>query len=190
MHPGSELLMKTARSGTTGRTTMSCPTLARRRSAQTEVRHAPGPAARADGRWPHRLVSSDSPLAQLTRFALTGGLSSTVQVLLFALLAPVGTHVANVVAWTASTALANELHRRRTFRVGERISWFAAQWEGGSLSLVGLGLTTGALLLLQATTPDAAVPVQVLLVLLVNTTVGGARFLALRWAFFVRPHTA
>src|SRR5687768_924289 len=103
MHPGSQLLMRTAKSGPTGRTTMSCPTLARRRSAQTEVRHAPGPAARTDGRWPHRLVSSDASLAQLVRFALAGGLSSTVQVLLFALLAPVGTHVANVVAWTAST---------------------------------------------------------------------------------------
>jgi putative flippase GtrA len=169
---------------------MSCPPLARRRSAPSEVGHAPGPAGGADGRWLHRLVTSDSSPAQLVRFALTGGLSSTVQVLLFALLAPVGTHVANVVAWTASTALANELHRRRTFRAGGRIGWFAAQWEGGGLSLVGLGLSTGALALLQSTAPDAAVPVQALLVLLVNTTVGVARFLALRWAFIVHGHTA
>ena len=168
---------------------MSCPTLARRRPAPPEVGHAPEPSGGGDDRWLHRLVTSDSPLAQLVRFALTGGLSSTVQVLLFALLAPVGTHAANLLAWTASTALANELHRRRTFRAGGRISWFAAQWEGGGLSLVGLGLTTGALALLQSTTPDAAVPVQALLVLLVNTTVGVARFLALRWAFGGHPGT-
>lgn len=169
---------------------MSCPTLARRRPAPPEVGHASRPADGGNGRWLHRLATSDSALAQLVRFALTGGLASTVQVLVFVLLAPVGTHVANVVAWTASTALANELHRRRTFRAGGRISWFAAQWEGGGLSLVGLGLTTGALALLQSTTPDAAVPVQALLVLFVNTTVGVARFLALRWAFLVHPHTA
>jgi putative flippase GtrA len=169
---------------------MSCPSPVRRRPAPPEDGHAPGPAGSADGQLLHGLVTSDSSLPQLVRFALTGGLSSTVQVLLFTLLAPFGTHVANVLAWTASTILANELHRRRTFHAGERISWFAAQWEGGGLSLVGLGLTTGALALLQSAAPDAAVPLQALLVLVVNTTVGVARFLALRWAFAVPPHTA
>ena len=169
---------------------MSCPTLARRRPAPPEVGHAPEPSGGGDDRWLHRIVTSDASFAQLVRFAFTGGLASMVQVLLFALLAPVGILVANVNAWAASTALANGLHRRRTFRAGGRVTWFAAQWEGGGLSLVGLGLTTGALALLQSTTPDASVPVQALLVLLVNTTVGVARFLALRWAFLVHAHTA
>ena len=121
---------------------------------------------------------------------MTGGLATAVQLLLFLLLAPIGALVANLIAWVGSTALANELHRRRTFHAGARVGWLTAQWEGGGLSLLGLGITTGALAVLEVTVPDAAATTQALLVLAVNVTVGLARFLALRWAFLERPGTA
>ena len=41
--------------------------------------------------------------------------------------------------------LANELHRRLTFRADGRVSWFAAQWEGGGIALVGILATALAL---------------------------------------------
>lgn len=180
---------------------MSCPTLTRRATAPVVVEHAPASVARVDAPAPaaprtplqrglRDLVDGDTPLLQLVRFAATGGLSTAVQVLLFALLAPVGALLANGIAWVVSTALANELHRRRTFHAEDNVGWFAAQWEGGGLSLVGLGLTTGALAALAVAVPTAGVTTQVVLVLGVNATVGLVRFLALRWAFTTRPAQA
>ena len=171
---------------TAGRTVLTYPTLVRRpapgevggrvRSAAEPVLH------KAQG-----LLEGDAVPAQLGRFALTGGLSTLVQLLLFSILSPAGTLLANAVAWSASTALANELHRRRTFHADARVSWLAAQWEGGGLAVIGLAMTTGALAGLSVVVPDAPVVLPALLVLTVNVTVGALRFLALRWAFTVRP---
>ena len=166
---------------------MTYPTLVRRRPAPDEVGGRVRAAARPVVPNALPLLGSDAVPAQLARFAATGGLTTVAQLVLFTLLTPAGTLVANTVAWAASTALANELHRRRTFHAGERISWPAAQWEGGGLALMGLGLTTGALAGLSVLVPDAPVAGQALLVLAVNVTVGLLRFVALRWAFTVRP---
>jgi putative flippase GtrA len=169
---------------------MTCSILARPAGAHTEVgqlRSEAGPALRTSAQW---LRDGDAAPAQLARFALTGGLSTSVQVLLFTLLAPIGALTANGVAWAVSTALANELHRRRTFHADAQVGWFAAQWEGGGLALLGLAITSSALAALTVAAPTAAVAVQVLLVLAVNASVGGLRFLALRWAFSVRPREA
>jgi putative flippase GtrA len=175
-------------------TVMTCSVLVRRPPAPTEVggvlRSGAGTVARTARRWVRRLADGDAAVVQLVRFALAGGLATGVQVLLFAALAPVGVLGANVAAWGLSTALANELHRRRTFQAGERVGWLSAQWEGGGLSLIGLGATTGALSGLTVVVPDAGVVPQALLVLTVNVLVGVARFVALRWAFLVRPRTA
>jgi putative flippase GtrA len=171
---------------------MTCSTLVRRRSAPADGR---GPARsgkagpRSTGRLP-RLLTGDATLPQLARFALTGGMASAVQVLLFLLLAPGGALLANVVAWAGSTALANELHRRRTFHADDRVGRLTAQVEGGGLSLLGLGLTSGGLAVLAVVVPDAGAVVQALLVLALNAAVGFGRFVALRWAFAERPRTA
>ena len=171
---------------------MTRPPLVRRRRAPTDVQ---GPARsgeagpRATGPL-QRLLDGDGLLLQLARFAMTGGVASTVQVLLFLLLAPSGALVANVVAWAGSTALANELHRRRTFHADDRVGRLTAQVEGGGLALLGLGVTSGALALLAVVVPDAGSVVQALLVLALNAAVGFGRFVALRWAFVERPRTA
>jgi len=113
-----------------------------------------------------------------------------VQLLIFLLLAPSGALLANLVSWVGSTALSNELHRRRTFHADARVGWLTAQWEGMGLAALGLGLTSGGLATLALVVPDAGAPVQALLVLTVNATVGLGRFLALRWAFGGGPRTA
>jgi peptidoglycan biosynthesis protein MviN/MurJ (putative lipid II flippase) len=110
--------------------------------------------------------------------------------LIFLLLAPSGVLLANLVSWVGSTALSNELHRRRTFHADGRVGWLTAQWEGSGLAVLGLGLTSVGLATLALVVPDAGALVQALLVLTVNATVGLGRFLALRWAFGGRPRTA
>jgi putative flippase GtrA len=174
------------------RTLVTCPPLLRRLPVP-----ALALASAADGfaRLPgalvgraRRLLAGDDALAQLGRFALVGGLASAVHVLLFVGLASLGDQPANLVGAVVSSSLANELHRRRTFRAGERISWFTAQWEGGGLALAGMAATSGALALLAATSSSAALAVQAALVVVVTTAVGVARFVALRWAF--RPRVA
>lgn len=95
-----------------------------------------------------------------------------------------GSFVANTVGVTASTVLANELHRRHTFRAADRVHWFAAQWEAGSLALVGLLLSSLALALLHLFVPAATGMTQALLVIAPSAVIGGLRFLALRgWVF-------
>jgi putative flippase GtrA len=132
------------------------------------------------------LPDGDAPSAQLARFALAGGLATSLQVLLFTLLAPGSALLAQVVSWGASTALANELHRRRTFRAGDRVTPLAAQLEGGGLAVLGLLVTSAALTVLATAAPDAGVGGQLLLVLSVTVAVGLGRFVALRWSFVVR----
>jgi putative flippase GtrA len=128
--------------------------------------------------------TGDGWLAQFTRFALVGGSSNALYALVFLFLTGYGSFVANTVGVTVSTVLANELHRRHTFRAADRVHWFAAQWEAGSLALVGLLLSSLALALLHLFVPAATGMTQALLVIAASAVIGGLRFLALRgWVF-------
>ena len=115
---------------------MTCALLRRHEAAA-----APTPAqVRSAG---SRLVArmrGDDGAAQFARFVLVGGISSLLYALLFVLLDGFGDQAANIAGAIASSMLANELHRRLTFHAGERVSWFAAQWEGGGLAVVRRGV--------------------------------------------------
>lgn len=129
-------------------------------------------------------LGGDGWAAQLTRFTLVGGSSNAVYALSFFVLDAYGTFLANAVGVLASTVLANELHRRRTFRAADRVPWFAAQWEGGALAVIGLVISSCALGLLRFLVPDATALVSIALVIAVSGLVGGLRFVALRgWVF-------
>ena len=134
------------------------------------------------------LVRSDSGLGQFARFVLVGGLSSAVYGLLFILLRGLGEVPANLIGAALSSVLANELHRRLTFRAGERVGWFTAQWEGGALCVAGMVSTSLALSWLNEVVVEPAVLTEILLIAAVTATIGTLRFLALRWVF--RPHPA
>lgn len=166
---------------------VTCPPLPRRLPAPAVALAVAEDRRRTAASRVRRLVSGDDALSQLVRFAMAGGLASAVHVLLFATLSSLGDQPANVVGAIASSALANELHRRRTFRAGGRISWLTAQWEGGGLALAGMAATSGALALLAAGTNGATLTAQAALVVAVTTAVGLVRFAALRWAF--RPRS-
>jgi putative flippase GtrA len=122
--------------------------------------------------------------AQLARFTLVGGSSNAVYLLAFLALAEFGTFLANTVGVAASTVLANELHRRRTFRAADRVHWFTAQWEGGATALAGLVLSSATLALMHRVLPAAAAGLEAATLIAVSAAVGGLRFLALRRGVF------
>jgi putative flippase GtrA len=106
-----------------------------------------------------------------------------VQFGVFFLLAGWGEQVANLVGVVVSSVLANEVHRRLTFRAGARVSWLAAQGEGGALSVAALAASSLALALLGDVVSDDWWA-RVLLIASVNAVVGLVRFLLLReWVF-------
>lgn len=167
---------------------MTSLSLARRPAAPAggtvEVRHGSSHLGRA-GRAVVRRLSGDDVPAQFGRFVLVGGVSSALYAMLFVLFDGVGDLPANVIGSIASSALANELHRRLTFRADGRISWFAAQWEGGALAVVGILATSLALAWVNAMA-DVSVVWELTLVGLVTGGIGLVRFLALRWLFVPR----
>ena len=148
---------------------MSHPTLCRPRGAWVEA---------ALGR-----VRSDDALGQFARFVLVGGSTSALYALIFVSLHRFGEQPANWIGSVLTSVLANEMHRRLTFRAGERISFLTAQVEAGSLSIAGLVSTSVALAWLTTTTGTDDPYVQFALVALVTVTIGTLRFIALRWLF-------
>ncbi len=133
--------------------------------------------------WWHR----DHVAAQFARFVLVGGSANVVYVGLFLLLAGLGDQVANLAGVVASTALANEMHRRLTFRAGARTGWAAAQWAGGGLAVTGLLASSSTLALLDGWTTSAGPLASVLVVCAVTGVVGLVRFVGLRWVLSARP---
>lgn len=130
-----------------------------------------------------RFARSDHALAQLLRFASVGGLANLGYLLGFLALHGHGTQVANVAGSVLSTALANELHRRLTFR-SARVGWVSAQLKGGGTAVGALAASAGTLALLEVTAPGSSGPLEAAAVLAVSGLVGGLRFLSLRhWVF-------
>ncbi|WP_067854624.1 GtrA family protein [Nocardia shimofusensis] len=149
----------------------------------------PSPAVQenpAASRWKRvvHFLRGDRALPQLGRFALVGGASNIAYVLLFAAMYGMGSITANIAGSAVSTVLANELHRRLTFRAADRVHWFTAQWEAGGLAVLGLVITTAALAAIEVFTPGLGGGAQAAAVLAITAAVGGMRFLALRGFVF------
>jgi putative flippase GtrA len=130
----------------------------------------------------HRVRAEDT-VGQFVRFVLVGGATTLVYAALFIALEGLGYLPAHLMATAASTVLANEMHRRRTFRAGERVHWFTAQWEAGGITVIGLLATSAALGVLDSTVASVSVYVQVACVVTVTALIGLMRFIALRWIF-------
>jgi putative flippase GtrA len=161
---------------------MTCALLRR-----PEVVDAPTSAqVRSSRRRPAERLRGDGAGAQFARFVLVGGVASLLYALLYVLLDGFGDQPANVVGAIASSVLANELHRRLTFHAGERISWFAAQWEGGGLALAGMVATALALGWFDSVTGDDGSLADLAVVAVVTGAIGLIRFAALRWVFGAR----
>jgi putative flippase GtrA len=172
---------------------MTSPSLLRRTTVPADVLNGAsdlaGDARTVAGRAADRLRRDDG-WAQFARFVLVGGLSSAVYALLFVLLDGVGDQPANTAGSVLSSMVANELHRRLTFRAGDRVGWWAAQWQGGGVALVGIVATSLALAWLDGVTGATGVVADLALVALVTGAIGLARFVALRWLFADRSGRA
>lgn len=165
---------------------MTCPSLLRRGHAADAV----GDLARTTA---HRAQASapeltarlrrDDTTAQFARFVLVGAVTTGVYAAFFVALHGRGYLIAHLVATAVSTVLANELHRRLTFRAEERVRWFTAQWEAGGVTVIGLVSTSSALGWLDAVTDGSHAWLQIATVAAVTALVGLMRFLALRWIF-------
>jgi putative flippase GtrA len=172
---------------------VSCPSLLRRGSATDAF----GDPSRATAWWVEgaapRLTArlrGDDTVAQFARFVLVGAVTTAVYAVFFVTLRSGGYLPAHLVATAVSTVLANELHRRRTFRAEDRVHWFTAQWEAGGVTVLGLLTTSTALGLLDAVTGEAHPGLQIATVAAVTAFIGLMRFLALRWIFRPEPHHA
>ncbi|MBO0855569.1 MAG: GtrA family protein [Nocardia sp.] len=131
----------------------------------------------------HRL-RGDHWLAQLIRFAIVGGLSNIAYFLLFLVCYGGGAEVSNLIGSIASTVLANELHRRLTFRAADRVGFLTGQLEGGGLALVGLAISSGALALVDVIAPRIGDMTEAVVVIAITAAVGLMRFVTLRiWVF-------
>jgi putative flippase GtrA len=175
---------------------VTCPSLLHRRPEATEDIGDPAHgSAHTVGEVAHELAHSaadqvrrDDGLGQFIRFVLVGGSSTAVYALIFLGLQGLGYLPAHVVGTVASSVLANELHRRLTFRAEERVGWLAAQLEAGGVSLFGLVATSVALGWLDSAAGGAPAALQITLVAAVTGFIGLIRFIALRWIF--RPTEA
>jgi putative flippase GtrA len=128
-------------------------------------------------------IRRDDVVAQFARFVLVGGASTAGYAVLFIALDGFGYLTANVAATVVSSVLANELHRRLTFRADERVGFWTSQVEAGGVSLFGLIATSIALAWLDSATGSAQVYLQITLVAAVTGAIGMVRFIALRWIF-------
>ncbi len=111
---------------------MTCPTLAMRRTSLL-LGDVPDPALVAGRAMDsiRRRVNGEGTIAQLTRFGGVGLISSALYALTFLTFGSLGSLAANVLGMATSTLVANELHRRLTFRASAAVGWLRAQLQGG-----------------------------------------------------------
>ena len=164
---------------------MTCPSLQHRRPAAAEflgdvsrARHLRAAVRRVVAR-----LRRDDAFAQFGRFVIVGGAATLVYGLVFLALSGQGYLLAHLTATAASTALANEMHRRLTFRAEHRVSWLSAQIEAGGVALAGLLATTATLSWVHSSADPVPAGLQIALVTAVTAAIGLARFAALRWIF-------
>jgi putative flippase GtrA len=122
---------------------------------------------------------------QLLRFAGVGATCTVLYLALYSLLRDAaGAQPANLVALLV-TAMANTAaNRRLTFEVRGRAAMGRHQAQGLVVFGIGLGLTSGALALLDLLRPERPRLVELAVLVLANGTATVVRFLLLRrWVF-------
>jgi putative flippase GtrA len=125
---------------------------------------------------------------QLILFAAIGVASTLAYLSLYALLRlGVGPLWANFIALLVTAIGNTAANRRLTFGVRGNDGAWRHQVQGLVVFVVGLGLTSGSLTLLDAVADQPARPVELAVLILANLTATAARFLLLRvWVFRAR----
>ena len=145
-------------------------------------RHAPLGWCLARARSAGDVRTSATPVAQLVRFAVMGGLANGLYLGIVLLGGAGGADVQalNAVGTASSTVLANELHRRYTFRSVGRSSALAVHLAGSGTAAAGLAASAAALAGYQHVAPDGPPWGTAAVGLTVGSAVGFVRFLVLR----------
>jgi putative flippase GtrA len=125
---------------------------------------------------------------QLPSFLVIGVLSTLFYLLLFVVARWfTGPQAANLIALAVSAVANTAANRRFTFGITGNEGALRHQLQGAVAFLIGLGLSSGALALLDALVPDAARPVEVAGLVVANGLATVARFLLLKvWVFRAR----
>ena len=114
---------------------------------------------------------------QLVRFAAIGVVSTLAYLALFLLLRdPLGAQAANLLALLLTAVANTAANRRLTFGVRGSARRMADQAQGLVVFGLGLALTSGALMLLAATTTDPSRAVEVCVLVAANLTATLVRF--------------
>jgi putative flippase GtrA len=143
------------------------------------------------GRTPHPAPVPGVPVTlarQAIRFAAIGIASTAAYLVLFLLLSSsMGAQGANLTALLL-TAIANTAaNRRLTFGLRGPGKRARSQLEGLIVFAIGLGLTSGALAILHATSSDPSRAVEVIVLVVANLIATLVRFVLLRsWVFHPR----
>ncbi|MFI9328020.1 GtrA family protein [Kitasatospora sp. NPDC052868] len=124
-------------------------------------------------------------LRQLPSFLVIGVLSTLFYLGLFVLARWfTGAQAANLIALAVSAVANTAANRRFTFGITGSEGALRHQLQGAVAFLIGLGLSSGALALLDVFVPDASRPVELAGLIAANGLATVARFLLLKtWVF-------
>ena len=127
----------------------------------------------------------------VVRFLAIGVLSTLAYAILYLLLrGALGADAANALA-LALTAVANtQANRRFTFRIRGRTGLVRQHAQGAAVYLIALGLTAGALAVLQGLDRRPAVWLEVAVLVVASTVATATRYVALRTVVFARARRA
>ena len=122
---------------------------------------------------------------QVTRFAAIGVASTLAYIALYLLLrGGAGAQAANATALVVTAVANTAANRRVTFGVRGRSRWARHQVQGLGVFAIGLGLTSGSLVVLHTATAAPARSLEVAVLVLANAGATLARFVLLRgWVF-------
>ena len=137
---------------------------------------------------PHPGLVSRASWGSFARFVTVGGSTTALSaggLLVLREWMPLA--VANIAAMVVGTIIANELHARWTFRSPER--GLRMHTEAGFTTLITYVLSSGALLVLERTQPDASGLVVAGVQVGATAVAGALRYLLLLvWVFAVHRH--
>ncbi|MFE3545119.1 glycosyltransferase [Nocardia sp. NPDC059177] len=123
-------------------------------------------------------------IGQLVRFAIVGVSSTLAYIVLYLLLQPLlGAQGANLFALLVTAIGNTAANRAFTFGVRGRADAVSHQFQGLAIFGFGLAITSGSLFALHRWAPDAAVTVELGVLVTANLVATLIRFVGLRWVF-------
>lgn len=123
-------------------------------------------------------------VGQLVRFAVVGVSSTLAYIVLYLLLQPLlGGQGANLLALLVTAVGNTAANRAFTFGVRGRRDAMSHQFQGLAIFAFGLAITSGSLFALHHWASDAAVGVELGVLVVANLVATLCRFVGLRWVF-------